>query len=330
MATTPIKRTPHRHEKLARVYDDEILPIFGQRFGQMLLRALHIPPRAMVLEVGCTTGYVTLEVLRRLDGDSRIIAIDASSPLVDVARGKAGAEHAGKKIFFRTQPLFPRLAFAEDVYDTVFSNLALAEAPDLEAAVRDLVRVAKPGGQVAVTLPLRGTWVEFLDIFREVLQKHDKLANLRQLDDWVAALPEAETVARWMESAGLGDLKVSTERWEILFRSAREFFFAPLIEYGPLPAWKDLAGRGDEMQDVFYYIKEAIDAYFAGTAFPVSVVGGCLSGTKLASTRAAPQGPLPAAPSEPTHPEAPSPDEARPEQTRPEVATETRWPRDPE
>ena len=31
------KRT-HKHEKLARLYDDEILPIWAHRFGRMMLR----------------------------------------------------------------------------------------------------------------------------------------------------------------------------------------------------------------------------------------------------------------------------------------------------
>lgn len=280
MAATPVKRTAHKDEKLARLYDDEILPVYAQRFGQMLLRAVDGRPRSHLLEVGCATGHVTIELLRRLDGESRIIAVDPSSALIDVARSKAGDEHAGKKIFFRTQPLFPRLAMADDVYDTVVSNLALGTAPDGPAAARDLVRVCKPGGQVAVTLPLHGTWAEFVDIFREVLQKHDRIETLRRLDDHVAAMPDADTAARWFEAVGLENVHVEVERWELLFKSAREFFFAPVIEYGPLSGWKDVAGKGEEMQDVFFFIKESIDAYFAGGSFAVGVVAGCIRGRK--------------------------------------------------
>jgi hypothetical protein len=41
-----------------------------------------------------------------------------------------------------------------------------------------------------------------------------------------------------------------------------------------------VAGKGQEMQDIFWFIKEAIDAYFGGRAFSVTVVAGCLSGIK--------------------------------------------------
>ena len=53
-----------------------------------------------------------------------------------------------------------------------------------------------------------------------------------------------------------------------------------MIEYGPLAEWKEIAGSGQEMQDVFWYIKEAIDAYFDGRPFQVTVKAGCLIGRK--------------------------------------------------
>jgi hypothetical protein len=82
-----------------------------------------------------------------------------------------------------------------------------------------------------------------------------------------------------MAAANLGG-HLEYEEFSLLFKSSREFFFAPVIEYGPLAEWKDLAGGGQEMQDVFWYIKEAIDAYFDGRPFQVTVKAGCLIGRK--------------------------------------------------
>ena len=87
-------------------------------------------------------------------------------------------------------------------------------------------------------------------------------------------------VEGWLASVGLDEPKVEVEEFTLLFRSAREFFFAPVVEYGPLPDWKLIAGQGQELQDVFWFIKEAIDAYFGGRAFEVTIHAGCLSGRK--------------------------------------------------
>ncbi|HEY4178507.1 MAG TPA: methyltransferase domain-containing protein [Kofleriaceae bacterium] len=268
-------------EKLARIYDDEIAPVWGTRFGKMLLRNLAVPDRGQVLDISCGTGYPTIEILRRMNEGSRLIAIDASSAMLDVARRKvADLGPLGKKgVFFRTESPVPKLSFADDVYDLVVCNLGLDEMPNLEAALRDFARVTKLGGEVRCTLPLAGTFQEFHDLYREVLIKHDKHDALERLEKHVAHYPTIDHVENCLRAASL-EGHVEVEEFTLLFKSSREFFFAPVIEYGPLADWKEIAGGGQEMQDVFWYIKEAIDAYFDGRPFSVTVKAGCLIGAK--------------------------------------------------
>lgn len=269
-------------EKLARIYDDEIAPVWGARFGKMLLRNLALPERGQVLDISCGTGYPTIEILRRMSEGSRLIAIDASSAMLDVARRKvADLGPLGKKgVFFRTESPVPKLSFADDVYDLVVCNLGLNEMPSLEVALRDFARVAKKGGEVRCTLPLSGTFQEFNDLYREVLIKHDKHEALERLETHISRFPSVDHVERCMRSANLAG-HLEYEEFTLLFKSSREFFFAPVIEYGPLAEWKEIAGGGQEMQDVFWYIKEAIDAYYDGRPFQVTVKAGCLIGRKM-------------------------------------------------
>ena len=280
-------------EKLARIYDEEIAPVWGSRFGKMLLRNLSVPEKCHVLDVSCGTGYPTIEILRRMTDGSRLIAIDASSAMLDVARRKiADLGPLGKKgVFFRTESAVPKLSFADDVYDLVVCNLGLGEMPSLEVALHDFARVTKRGGEVRCTLPLAGTFQEFYDLYREVLIKHDRHEALERLDQHIAHNPTIDHVESCMRNANL-DGTIEAEEFTLLFKSSREFFFAPVIEYGPLSEWKDIAGSGQEMQDVFWYIKEAIDAYFRDRAFALTVVAGCLRGTRLPAA-AQPQAPAP-------------------------------------
>jgi len=276
------QKRSHKVEKLARIYDEEIAPVWGTRFGKMLLRNLTVPERGQVLDVSCGTGWPTIEILRRMTDGSRLIAIDASSAMLDVARRKvADLGPLGKKgVFFRTESAVPKLSFTDDVYDLVVCNLGLDEMPSFDYALRDFARVAKRGGEVRCTLPLAGTFQEFHDLYREVLIKHDKHEALERLEKHIARHPNIDHLERAMRSANL-DGHVEIEEFTLLFKSSREFFFAPVIEYGPLGEWKDIAGNGQEMQDVFWYIKEAIDAYFDGRPFQVTVKAGCIIGKKL-------------------------------------------------
>jgi SAM-dependent methyltransferase len=282
-AAPPTRPSRGRQDRLARLYDDEVYPLFGQRFAEMLLAAADIRPHTAILEVGCAAGAITAEIAHRLDAESRIVALDGSTALLELARARVrDREHVGRRVFFRHHATGTKLPFAEETYDVVLANAALGELPDPAATVADLARVCKPGGQVVLATPLRGTWLEFVDIFREVLIHAHRDEALTALEAYVNTLPEAETVARHLESAGLAAPEIEVVHWELVFRSAREFFYAPVIEHGPLARWKEIAGR-ETMQETFLAIKESIDTYFAGRAFSVSVFGGRFASRKPAA-----------------------------------------------
>ncbi len=273
-----VRKQTHKMEKLAKIYDTEILPVWAHRFGRMLLRDLDIPEGSQILDVACGTGYPTTEIVRRLSGTSRLIAIDGSAAMLDIARNKV-EEMGAKNVFFRTESAVPKLSFTDDVYDIVLCNLGLGDFEKPEAALVDFARVTRPGGEVRCTLPLAGSYQEFYDIYREVLIKHDKHETLEKLQDHLAtSLIDIDRCYEWMATAGLEEATVEVDEFTMLFRSSREFFFAPVIEFGLLSEWKQLAGKGQEMQDVFWYIKEAIDAYYAGRAFEVTIKAGMLRG----------------------------------------------------
>ncbi|HET6280637.1 MAG TPA: methyltransferase domain-containing protein [Polyangia bacterium] len=271
-------RTPDKHERLARVYDTEVWPLFGQHFAQMLLRSIKPRPRAAVLEVGAATGATTAELLRRFDGQSRITAVD-QAPLIALARRRLEADAKAAARATLVPGSLP-LPFPAASFDVVLSHPTVGDETAPADLVAELARVLRPGGQLSAGFLLRGTWTEFLDIYRDVLEENKKADSLTALGDYINALPDGEAAARLLEQAGLEKVEVSVQRWELLFKSAREFFFAAAIELGPLSRWKQMAGRGEEMQDIFFFVKEAIDAYFADGAFAVTVVAGCVKGWK--------------------------------------------------
>jgi SAM-dependent methyltransferase len=301
-----MKRASPRQQKIAAAYDTDVWPLGPMRAAEPLLRALPLRPATVAFEYGCATGRLSRQVAERLDGDSRLVSVDPSAAMIELAeaaraamtraaasaaatRGDgdhvseaaaAGAAAVAAKISFRAAELHP-LPVEENGYDLVFSNLALGDLAHPAGALADLSRALRPGGNALVTLPMRGSWAEFLDLYRDVLREQGKRDALSALAAYESRLPDPQTAVRWLESAGLAGVSLETDRWELLFKSAREFFFAPIIEFFPLPIWKQIAGgHGDEMQDVFFFVKEAIETYFSGTVFPVTMVVGLLRGEK--------------------------------------------------
>jgi len=270
-----MKRPSPRQQKLASVYDADVWPLGPLRAAEPLLRALPRRPGTVALEFGCATGKLTRAVAERLDADSRVVAGDPSPAMIDIANAEPSP-----RVTYQAADLSP-LPVPAASCDLVYSNLAIAELPRPGDAVTELGRALKPGGKLLVSLPLRGSWAEFLDLYRDVLREHGKHDALASLQAYEKTLPDPATATRWLETAGLANVTLETVRWELLFKSAREFFFAPIIELGPLSTWKQIAGgRGGEMQDVFFFVKEAIETYFSGMVFPVTMVVGLLQGDR--------------------------------------------------
>ena len=269
-----------QQEKVARVYEEEVYPLYGQKFADLLTANLTLSPHAHVLQIGCGLGTTTTELLHQMDPDGRLIAVETSQSLIERARANVAAEYLGRRAFFRAHNLEGKLPFAENGFDYILTNVSLADPAFSASLVPELVRVTKPGGELRVATPLAGTWREFLDVYRDVLVRLRRHESAAALADYAKSFPEPEALASQLEAAGAGQVAVETTHWELVFRTGREFFYAPVIELGPLARWKTIAGKGPEMQDIFLAVKEAIDTYFGGNAFAVSIVAGVFSCTK--------------------------------------------------
>ena len=187
----PAARVAEKQERLAKVFDSDVWPLYGRRFPQLLLRELDLRPAAATLEIGCATGELTLELARRLDEASQITALELSAPLAARAQAKIAATPRTRRrvsIVQTATPLHPTLVLPDSTYDICVSNLGLADAPEPERTVAELANMLKPGGELVLTVPLRGTWGELLDIYRDVLRDDRRTEALAALDAYVAGV----------------------------------------------------------------------------------------------------------------------------------------------
>jgi SAM-dependent methyltransferase len=278
----PAQRPVTEEERRARLHEEQVYPLVGQRLADLLVAGLVLPARCRLLEIGCGLGPTITEILHKLDAESRFIVGEASAALVERVRATVSESQTQRRVFFRAHHPERRLPFADHAFDVVLASLELHELSRPESVVAELARVTRPGGQVRLAALLRGTWQEFLDVYRDVLvrlHRDDALASLR---GYAGSFPEADGVVRLMEGSGVAAVTVERERWELLFRSAREFFYAPVVEQGPLPRWKRVAGKGLQVQDTFLAVKQAIETYYAGRPFAVGVSAGLFCGTRSA------------------------------------------------
>jgi ubiquinone/menaquinone biosynthesis C-methylase UbiE len=267
-----------REQKLARVIDREVAPIWHDRFARLLLRELPGNSGTFVLDIHSGPGHTTAELLQRLDESSRVVALGRDPWLMQVSKTRVRPEWK-RRVYFKAGDMDDVPAMADATYDLAIANLVLGEqVVDWQAALAELVRVTKPGGQVLATLPLYGTWDEVEDLFEELLRDEDMRREVVTLQKLRRRRPKPSHLVAGLQELGIGDNDVvfEHERFELLFRSGREFLFAPVIEHGPLRLWKAIIGRAEKPQALFWRFKEAIDTYYAGHVLAVTVVAGLI------------------------------------------------------
>ncbi|MFO7567450.1 MAG: class I SAM-dependent methyltransferase [Enhygromyxa sp.] len=278
MATPRSSAASVREQKLARVIDREVAPIWHDRFARLLLRELPANAGTFALDIHSGPGHTTAELLQRLDESSRVVALGRDPWLMQVSKMRVRPEWK-RRVYFKAGDMDDVPAMAEATYDLALANLVLGEqVVDWKAALAELIRVTKPGGQVLATLPMHGTWEEVEDLFEELLRDEGMRREVATLQQLRRRRPKASQLAAGLRELGLGedDVVVEHERFEMLFRSGREFLFAPVIEHGPLRLWKAILGRAEKPQALFWRFKEAIDTYYAGHVLAVSVVAGLI------------------------------------------------------
>ena len=102
-----------------------------------------------VLDVGCGTGTLAMEVARRVGSAGRVVGVDPSTQQIARARAKAARRHV--PIDFQIG-VIEHLAFPDQTFNVVLSTLMMHHLPaDVKRqGLAEIVRVLKPGGRLVI------------------------------------------------------------------------------------------------------------------------------------------------------------------------------------
>jgi ubiquinone/menaquinone biosynthesis C-methylase UbiE len=123
-------------------------PTFTQ-WRDTYLDKLPFETATRILDAGCGTGVVTRAIAQRSKGKSQVIGSDYSPALIDAARQKAREFKLDRQIEFQVNDIHS-LDFEDGYFDMAIAHTVISHVADPEAAVKELHRVVKPGGVVAI------------------------------------------------------------------------------------------------------------------------------------------------------------------------------------
>lgn len=137
-------------DRVAPYYDAlNSLLSFGMdcRWRREAVATLGLAPGGLVLDVATGTGALAVEIARAASGTVRVTACDTNERMLSVARARTDPAMAAVQIVRCDAACLP---FADESFDAVTLSFAIDDMPDRFACVREIHRVLRAGGRVAL------------------------------------------------------------------------------------------------------------------------------------------------------------------------------------
>jgi ubiquinone/menaquinone biosynthesis C-methylase UbiE len=115
-----------------------------QIVGETLCEAAELGAGSRVLDVACGNGNASLAAAHRF---CRVVGLDYVPSLLTRARERAAAERLPIEF---VEGDAEQLPFPAESFDAALSTFGVMFAPDQERAARELLRVVRPGGKIAL------------------------------------------------------------------------------------------------------------------------------------------------------------------------------------
>jgi SAM-dependent methyltransferase len=210
----------------ARAYDALFVPALIGAFAPIVADAAAVATGDRVLDVACGTGVLTREVAGRAGGRGEVVGLDVSPGMLTVARERSSTiawqEGAAES-----------LPFPDQRFDAVVSQFGLMFFQDRRAAIREMRRVLRPGGRLAIAV-----WdgLAAMPAFAAEVALFQRLAGQRAADALRApfVLGDPAALGRIAVEGGIDRPAIDTHAATARFQSVRVLVEADLRGWLPL------------------------------------------------------------------------------------------------
>jgi ubiquinone/menaquinone biosynthesis C-methylase UbiE len=200
-------------------FDDETLG-FWDRIGRRTVARLAVPSGAKVLDVGCGTGSSALPAAEAVGPDGSVVGVDLSDRLLERARTKASGRGLMNVDFIEAD--MSALGYPDYEFDAIISVFSIFFVPDMEGLVRELWRMVRPGGRMAITTwgrrmfePAYSRWMDAVE-----RERPDLYSKFNPWD----RITSVGAVSKLLHDGGVSDPQVVSESGSQLLRSAADWW----------------------------------------------------------------------------------------------------------
>ena len=129
----------------AEVYEQLFVPALFRQWGSVMIDAARVEPGDRVLDVACGTGVAAAAAAERVGPRGAVTGIYINEDMLAVAR------RTDARVVW-SHGRAESLPFADASFDRVVSQFGLMFFEDRAAGLREMMRVLRPGGRLAVAV----------------------------------------------------------------------------------------------------------------------------------------------------------------------------------
>jgi SAM-dependent methyltransferase len=177
----------------------------------------HLRAGQDLLDVGCGPGTITVDLARSV-APGRVLGVDVSADPLGEARDLAASQ--GVAVTFAVGDVYA-LDLPDDSVDVVHAHQVLQHLTDPVAALREMARVCRPGGLLAVRDVdyAATTWFPADPGLDRWLALYSEVARANRAE------PDAgRRLVSWAHAAGLRDLTATASSWCYATPAEREWW----------------------------------------------------------------------------------------------------------
>lgn len=175
---------------------------WSRRLAPLFLQFATVPDGAALLDVGCGTGSLSFTAAR-----CRVTGVDASD--IYLAAARAQAEASGSSARFELADV-RALPFPDATFDAAAAQLVLQFIPAPEEALREMIRVVRPGGVVAAAVWATGGGQTVQRMFWDTAAVVDPDGAAGRARAFNRPMTTGGEMTRLWNAAGLAEISEST------------------------------------------------------------------------------------------------------------------------
>ena len=257
--------------ELAFVRDLDINENWTRRFTDLIDKHVGFKEAQNILYINAGTGDHCIAIREKTDDKIAMFATCENDELLKIARDKSVATSSSIE--------FPDDDPDDDSFDAVVVDASFNRSAELDDLIVEAVRVARPGGSVAVVLPSAGSFGEVFSLLWEVLFNEELGEHGAAVETMIADIPTVSKVEEFAEKAGLRDVKTESATEIFEYDNGAAFVASPLVSDFLLPVWLDMLDE-ETTESVTQKLAELIDEEDGDLTFRFSVKVTLLSGKK--------------------------------------------------